>query len=148
VAFPEQLTQSLSIAGNAIYPSNAAANAASSTGNFAMSSFRRCMAKLITGVLPSGATINCVFQSSNVAGGTYTNVANAAVINASNSNSEYTMEIRSDELPTGNSYLRANATVGTTTANYALEIWGGESGYKPANQFDAGDVISRTVSTI
>lgn len=159
-AWTEELTQSLTLQGG-IPASNAAAGTYYSSANtnasysgVNMNIIRRLTSLLHTGVLGASANIQIYFQASanaNMAGNS--NVldgnGNAYSLVATNSNAQYSIELRADQLPAGTQYVQTVAVVNTAASNFSLTQIGGEGAYKPVSQLDPPSVvISRTVMPV
>lgn len=150
IPFTEQLTQALSIPAASIYPVNVANNATGNVcGPINMRNFRRAMAHVVVGVLTGTANVQAFFQSSATSGGTFANVSGGATIGTVNTaNTEYTLEIRADQMPSGQPWLQLVVLVGGNSAYIAAPLYGDASDYAPANQFDANTTVlpSRNVT--
>lgn len=147
----EQLTQALSCPVAFIPPANYAANATpQSTAGVNMNKFNRVMALVNIGVIASGGNVQAYFQSSNAVGGTYTNITNGPTLAATTTNNKgATLEIRRDQMPSGQPFLKLCVLVNTQAAFVSGILLGGQSSYKPASQFDdATNIPSRSVSNI
>ena len=153
--FTEQLTQALSIAAKSIYPANVAfdnTNAAV-VGPVQMNVFRRVMAHLIVGVVTTNSNIQAYFQSSATSGGTFANIASGPTLGAAGvntSNTEYTLEIRADQMPSGQPWIKLAVLTNVANAFLSASCYFGESGYKPGNQYDCNTTLlpQRVVASI
>lgn len=142
--FTEQLTQALSIPVQSLLPQNRAfdnTNAAV-VGPINTNVFRRIFAHVQVGVVTTNSNIQAFFQASNVNNGTFTNVANGPTIGIVNtSNTEYTLEIRADQMPAGKPWLQLGVLVNVANAFLSAELYGGESAYKPAQSYNANATV-------
>jgi hypothetical protein len=144
--FTEQLTQALSLPVASIYPLAVASNnntVNTTTNPVNMSKgFKRLLAHVLIGTLGANVTnVYAVFQSSNANNGTFANVASGAAATLNTTNSEVTLEMRKDQVPSGNAFVQllVQVTTNTNAGNTVTivgSIFGGEGDYKPANQFD------------
>lgn len=152
MAFTEQLTQALSIPVASLYPANATANNANVVvGPFTMKEYRRAMAHIVVGVVGTNCNLACYWQASNANNGTFTNLATQVFFNTTTSNSEGTIEVRADQLGNNNSWLQLivlpSSNNGAGGIFVAASVYGGESSYKPANQFDFAGIIGNATNT-
>lgn len=153
MAFTEQLTQALSIPAASLYPQNRAfdnTNAAV-VGPINMNVFRRAMAHVVVGVVTTNSNIQAYFQASNANNGTFANISSGPTIgNVNTSNTEYTLEIRADQMPSGKPWLQLAVLVNVANAFLSASLYGGESGYKPASQYDINTTLlpTRAVANI
>lgn len=142
----EQMTEAISIPVASLPPSNTSNNATAYTvGPVNMAYFNRIMAHIQLGVLTGAATVQAYFQSSNANNGTFANVTSGPTIGTVNTaNTEYTLEMRGDQVPAGNSWVRLQILVSANAAFTAAALYGSQSPYKPAKQFDANSTILPT----
>ena len=154
--FTERLTEFLSIPVASIYCSTAGGNnnTLNSTANgVAAKYFKRFMAHLMCGTMGANACCTMVFQSSNANNGTFSDVPSGASITLSTTNSEGTIEMRSDQLPAGNAFIGIRVQVGTNTnlgntAVFGASLFGGDAHYKPVSGYDFStntSLLSRSV---
>lgn len=146
MAFTEQLTQALSIPVASLYPAsvtfdntNATTVPAANTDGVDMSRFRRIMAHIKLGVgAPNNGTakIYAYFLGSNTNNGTYSAFSTNTNTTLNTNNTEATLEVRADQLPTGNRYVKLAILVPVANAIMSATIYGGEAAYKPAQQYD------------
>lgn len=136
-----------------IAASNHTANTDTSIPGIDMSNLRRLITLMDVGVINGTSNIQLYYYSSanaNMAGST--NLGNAAgftvqVVNVANTvNGRIeTLEIRADQLPAGHRYVRPVVTVGGTAAFLSVIVLGGESAYKPANQFVPANTVDQAL---
>jgi hypothetical protein len=141
----EQLSQGLSIAA-AINPQTLNnSNATSGTG-IDMSKFRRAMAVILVGSVTNGGSLTAKLQSASTSGGTFTDIANSTITAITTGTQQATIEIRDDEMPSGNRWLRVVLTEGgSQNVVCAAVILGGEGDWKPASKQDPTSVAQRLV---
>ena len=147
--YTEQLTQALSLPAKSLYPANLATNAnAYVVGPLSTAIFRRLMAHIVMGAF-SATNVQAVFQSSNANNGTFANVPNGPSITGNAANTEYTLEMRADQVPAGNSWVQLAVFVnGGTAAFLSASLYCGESGYHPGNQYDMNTTLMPTRSVM
>jgi hypothetical protein len=153
MAFTEQLTQSLSLPVNALYPTNGTATINTIT-QIPLKNYKRLLAHVTQGL--GAGTVTFYFCGCNTTNGTYAALSTNTVVNLGVSvNTEGTLEVRSDQFNVGNQYAQLTITVAGTASNVAAQVFGGESHYKNASQFDVATVtatnpglIARTVVAI
>jgi hypothetical protein len=152
--FTEQLTQALAVLGQLPAANQAAAtyNLGASTGNLTngidMRAIRRLLAVFDIGVYGTNANVQGYFQASanlNMAGAV--NVAAAIPLVANTNNRVETLEVRADQLPAGTRYVSLQVVVNTASVNLGVVLIGGESAYKPANQFNTANVLDQALVT-
>lgn len=136
--FTEQLTQFLSIPVASVFPANQGSGAGNQAtiGPIDMSRFRRVMAHVMAGVLGTSANVQAYLQSANVSTTGFANVTNGQVLTLNTNNTEGTIEIRADELPTNNRYVQLVVLVNSNPSNTGATVWGGQASYSPGNQYD------------
>jgi hypothetical protein len=146
--FTETLTQALAVMGQ-LPCSNHASNTDTQVAAIDMSVIRRLITYLDVGVINTSGTLQLFYKSSanaNMAGSTNT-LGAATSLTCNTSNRVESLEIRADQLPAGHRYVQPVLIVGTTVANVGMICLGGESGFKPANQFDVANVREQSVVT-
>lgn len=143
--FTEQLTQALGLPAASLYPvsqtfdnTNAVTVPVSGDG-VNMSRFRRIMGHVKLGVgTPNNGTAKILiwWTGSNTNNGTYAAFATNTSASLNTNNSESTLELRADQLPTGNQFVKLNILVPVANAIISGTVWAGEPNYKPAGQYD------------
>lgn len=149
-AFPEQLTEALSLPTPSLSPQNVASNNSTPTtvGSIDMSKFRRAIAFVSTGVLSATNTL-IQFEASANAANSFSNVSGGPTIVVANNTWDGTLEIRADQMPANTRYLRLSllTTGGVNTGHFlSAFLVGGCSAYKPAKQYDGSNNGSYTLS--
>lgn len=142
--FTEQLTQFLSIPIASLYPATAGGNnntLNSTVGPINAKNFKRFMGHMKCGTVGANACTTMVFQSSNANNGTFSDVPSGASVTLSTTNSEGTIEMRSDQIPAGNSWIQLRCQVGTNTnagntAVFDASLFAGDAHYRPVAQYD------------
>ena len=152
MAFTEQLTQALAVLGQ--QPSSNLASGTTNVGGvnsatgIDMSVIRRLIAYLDIGTLGASANVQFWFEASaNANMNVVTNMGTTTMLTSSNSNRVSSLEVRADQLPAGTRYVRGKLLVNTAASNVGCIILGGESGYKPANQYDTTNVADQRIAT-
>lgn len=141
--FQEQLSQALSIPVLSIYPSNTSnSGTAVLSSSVDMGLFRRIMAHVIAGVVTGSANTNAYFTCSSTSNGTYNNLTSGNTLTLSASNTEGTLEIRSDQLNSSCRFVKLNLLTNANAMFLTAAVYGGEAPYKPANQNDAGNATT------
>lgn len=141
--FTEQLTQALSIPADPLPPVNRANNATAYTiGPVDMNRFKRVMAIVTTGVLTGSANVQAYFQTCSISNGTFANISGGNTLTVAANNLTSTLEVRADQLGSGNRYLQLAVLVNANSAFTSAYVLGGEANYKPASQYDDSDVPS------
>jgi hypothetical protein len=145
--FTETLTQSLAVMG-AIPASNHAANTDTAIAGIDMSIIRRLIAYLDVGVLGTNANVQLYFRASAQANmNTTTNVAPAIPVTVNTNNRISSLEVRADQLPANTRYVQPVLIVNTAASFVGLLVLGGESSYKPANQFTLANTVDTAAVT-
>ncbi len=143
--FCEQMTQALSIPVADYSPVSVAfdnTNAITvppSGDGVDMSKFRRLLGKILMGVgTPNNGTAKILgyWVGSNTNNGAYVAFSTNTTVSINTNNSSATLEVRADQLPTGNRYVKLAVLVPVANAILAAEVWGGQSEYSPASQYD------------
>jgi hypothetical protein len=140
----EQLSQGLTVLGY-LAPSNHATGADVSITNIDISKIRRLLVVVQTGVLGASATVDCKLQSSATSGGAYSDIAGSPITTITANNKVATIEIRDDEMPSGNRWLQVNLAVGTAASQVGVIVLGAEAEFKPAKSQDIAAVTQRLV---
>jgi hypothetical protein len=148
--FTEQLTQALSPQAT-LPPANYAAatkNILTPAGNGVdMSVFRRVITFFNVGVV-GGGNVQAYYQASAQANmNVVVNVATTIPLTFNTSNRLESLEVRADQLPAGTRYVNPVAIINTGPCNLDCEVLGGESSYKPANQYNTANVLDQGVVT-
>src|SRR5207249_3379962 len=122
----EQMTQALSIPAVTLPPQSLAASTVT-VGPVSMKNFRRLMAEVSVGILGTNANVQAYLQSCNTNNGSFANISSTnAVVTASSSNTELTLEVRADQLPsTGNQFVQLQVTVNANASLVAAKLLGG-----------------------
>lgn len=147
----ETLTEALSIQG-AIIPGtvlNSGATVTAATVGINMKNFVRAMAEINVGAISAGGSITVTLQSSATVSGSYANIS-GSTMTITTASQVSTMEIRADEMPIGQPFLKVLIT-STTAFNVAVSavLWGGAAPQRPAKQWDVASLVGqRTVSSI
>ena len=146
--FTEQLTQSLAVLGQLPFSNHATNTGDNSIAGIDMSVIRRLITIADVGVCSATGNYQLYYAASansNMAGPV--NVAASVPLTGNTSNRVSTLEVRADQLPAGTRYVQPVLIVNTATINIGLIVLGGESGYKPANQFNKVNVADQQVVT-
>ena len=151
--YTEQLTQALSLPVNSLYPTNGTGTINTIT-QISLINYKRLIAHVIQGL--GAGTVTAYWCGCATTNGTYVALATNTVLNLGVSvNTEGTLEVRSDQFTSSQKYAQLTITVAGTASNIAASVYGGESHYHPANQFDVATVaatnpglIARLVSPI
>lgn len=150
--FTEQMSEALSIPVASLPPANRGNNATAYTvGPVPMKYFRRLMAHVSIGAIVANTNVSAYFQGSNSSNTGFANISsNNQVVFFDTANTEATLEIRADQLPTGNQYVQLALLVGgdNTAAFSQATLLGGCSRYSPAADYDvdANTLIERFVA--
>ncbi len=139
MAFPEQLSQALSIPIASLFPTNQGSATTNNTITaIPIKNFRRLMAHAMIG-LGTSSVLTCYWCGCNTSNGTYValtqNASNTTLV-LSGVNTEGTLEVRADQFNLGNQFAQLTMTLTTQNANIAATVYGGECEYKPASQYD------------
>lgn len=142
--FTEQMTQALAIPiSPGIAPANTSNSASPQTiGPIDMLKFKRIMAHIQLGVVTGTANVQAYFQGSNSSGSGFANMSGANTLTLNTSNSEGTLELRADQLPSGNRYVQLALLTNANAAFSAAQVFAGCPNYDPANQYDDTDLAS------
>lgn len=147
--FTETLTQFLSMPAAALPPANYANNATAYTvGPVSAKYFRRFMGFVNVGVLTGSANVQIYLQGCNTSNGTFANVSNtnqAVLLDAANTCA--TVEVRSDQLNSGNKFIQLAVLVNANSAFCSAQLFCGDAHYSPASDYDANStyIEGRTV---
>jgi hypothetical protein len=128
----EQLTQGLSVAD--FVPPQTVNNANLNSLGIDMSKFQRAIFYVIGGSLGSAGTLDGRLQSaaaSNFA--TPHNIASSNLTQITANNVAATLEIRADQLQSGDRYVRLQLTGGGNALTVGILGLGAEAEYKPAS---------------
>jgi hypothetical protein len=104
-----------------------------------MAQFQRIIGKILLGVgTPNNGTakLTCWYTASATTNGTYAAFATNTTVTLNTNNSEATLEVRADQLPSGTQFVQLNILVPVANAIIAAELWGSQSSYAPASQFN------------
>ena len=143
--FTERLIECLSVPVQPYYPVSVAfdnANAITvppSGDGVDMSKFRRVIGRILMGVgTPNNGTAKILgyWTGSNTNNGTYTAFATNTTTSINTNNSTADLELRSDQMPAGNRYVKFNVLVPVANAILSAEIVAGASHYSPGAQLD------------
>jgi hypothetical protein len=141
----EQLSQGLSIAA-AVSPQTLNNSNANSGNGIDMSKFRRAMAVVLVGSVTAGGSLTAKLQSAATSGGSFSDISGSTITAITTSNKQATIEIRDDELPAGQQWLRVVLTEGgSQNVVCAAVLLGGEGDWKPASKQDPAAVAQRLV---
>lgn len=138
LGFTEQMTESISIPAASLPPANYTAGN-QTVGEIDASKFKRIMAHVNAGVI-GGGNIAAIFQASAENNANFANVSGANTLTLSTSNREGTLELRSDQIGSGNRYVRLLMILTTGPANFSASVFGSHSHYSPANDNDAANI--------
>lgn len=138
MSFTEEMSQAISVPAASLTPANRANNAtAYVVGPVAAKNFRRFMAHVQIGVLTGAANVQAYFQACTASNGTFANVSSTnQTVLLDSSNTEATLEMRADQLADGDDWIQLAVLVSANAAFCSAALYGGESHYKPASQFD------------
>jgi len=126
--------------------SNHAANTDTSIAGIDMSILRRLITYLDVGVVGASANIQLFYKASpnaNMTGST--NLGTTTMLTCNTNNRVESLEIRADQLPAGTRYVQPVMIVNTAATNVGLIVLGGESSYKPANQYNVANVLDQGI---
>jgi hypothetical protein len=140
----EQLTQGLSVLG-VLHSQSLAAGTDNSITNIDFSRFQRILWILDVGVLGASATVDLKLQHSATSGGTYTDITGTAITQITTNNHVVTIELRADQMPSNDRYIRHNLVVGVAASQLAVIVLGGEAEWKPGKSQDIAAVAQRLV---
>ena len=159
--FTEQLIQALAVIGHTPAGSQTSGTVYVSSP-IDMSVFRRALALINVGVMPSGTFVAQWFAANNVAfttagtlasGLTTTNTTTALatttlVVGTSGATRVEKFEVRADQLPTGMRWAQLQISVSSAAAPvFSVEVLGGAAGYAPGNQFESTAYASGTTGS-
>jgi hypothetical protein len=153
----EQLTEALSIPVQPLYAESAtfdntnALTVPPSGDGVDMRSFRRILGIVALGVgAPNNGTakIYGYWTGSNTNNGTYTAFTTNTNISLNTNNSMGTLELRADQLPAGNRFVKLNVLVPVANANLSAMILAGAAADKPASSFDFTTNVSLLERTV
>lgn len=120
------------------------------TGALDMAVFRRAIFAMNLGSVTGGGSVTFKLQESETTtDGDFSDVSGTtATMSVTTANKLYTLEIRADQLSSGQRYVRAVATE-TGSQNVYVQVtgWGDDCGYKPGKQYNAAAVSTQTVYT-
>jgi hypothetical protein len=140
----EQLSQGLTFVG-ALHSQSLGAGTDNSITNIDMSKLQRLMFIIDVGSVGAAGTVDFKLQSSATSGGTYADITGTAITQVTASSKIVTVELRADQLPAGQRYVRHNLVIGTNAVQVAVLALGGEAEYKPAKSQDIAAVSQRLV---
>ena len=148
--FTEQLCQALALVSN-ISPAEQTSGTVYASSPVDMSQFRRAIALINVGTIPSGTCLAGWFAANNVAfttagtasSGAPTNsttgpIGSTCIFGATAATRCEKMEIRADQLPSGYRWLQLQVSVSSAGAPlFGAEILGADPNYMSANQFES-----------
>jgi hypothetical protein len=109
-----------------------------------MSKFDRIMAICMAGTLGTSATLDFKLQSSNASGGTYADITGKAITQltqaGTDSDKQAVINLRADELPEGDRYVRVQHVTAVATSDSAAIVLGFSPAYAPASDNDLASV--------
>lgn len=140
----EQLTQGLSIPAAELDPVSQAA-ATVTSGAVDLAKFRRAMFIVMVGNVGGAGTVDAKIQQSATGSSGWSDVTGSAITQITASNKIATLEIRADQLSSGQRFVRLSLTVGTNAVLIAVLPIGGEAVQKPGNANDIAAVTQRLV---
>lgn len=153
----EQMTQELSVACAPLFPASVtfdntnAVTVPPSGDAIDMSKFGRIMGIVSMGVgTPNNSTAKILawWTGSNTNNGALTAFATNTNGTINSNNTTLTMELRADQLPTGNRYVKLNILVPVANAIVGGVVLGESGPYRPCNQYDYSTnttILSRIV---
>jgi hypothetical protein len=131
------MSQAIAIPVASLRPANQASNATAYTvGPVDMLKFRRVQAHAIAGVIAATGNAAIYFQACTISNGTFANITGGVTVTLDTSNTEATIEMRSDQLGTNNRFLQLAVLVSGNTGFYSASVYGGEAHYHPASLYD------------
>jgi hypothetical protein len=139
----EQLTQGLTIVGKLDSQSLGVGTDISIT-NIDMSKLQRLMVVGIVGAVGAG-NVNLKLRESKTSGGSYQDLAGAAIAQIAASSKVFTLEIRADQLDPGYQFVQVSCTIAGAAVQIALVVLGGDAPFKPAKAQDIAAVTQRVV---
>ncbi len=142
--YTEQLSQALSIAATEIDPVSQAIGTVTS-GAVDMSKFHRVMFAVMVGSVGAAGTVDAKLQQSATGTGGWTDVTGSNITTVTAGDKIVTLEMRSDQLSTGQRYVRLSITVGGNAVLIAALPLGGEAIQKPGSANDITAVAQRLV---
>lgn len=132
---------------------NSGGTATLSTGGIEMGGGgpKRVRAFFLLGTLTGGATVTLQLMASDAVLGTYAaitnNTTNPTVTGVTTDDSLNCIEIRSDQLPTGKSFVKAIATeTGAANAVVTILLVGDEASYEPGSDFNNATITNNVVT--
>jgi hypothetical protein len=152
--YTETITQRLAIGAG--IPPQTANNSTLNTDGIDLEKSHRAMFLVSVGAVTAGGAVACYLQESSdnatwPANGTASPFSNSGGANVSQtgittSNTEYTFEVRADQLTTGKRYVRLQVvTSGTENVLITTAAWGDEGNHKPNNANNATAVTTQNV---
>ena len=158
--FTEQLVQALAVVG-AISPAEQTSGTVIASSPLDMSQFRRALALINVGTLPSGTCVASWNAANNVGFATTLTASSGApsntttgpigstcVFGASAATRIVKMEIRADQLPSGMRWLQLQVVVSSAaTPLFGAEVLGADPNYLPANQFESTGYATGTTGS-
>jgi hypothetical protein len=140
----EQLTQQIGIPISPGFgPANTTANA--NVGPIDMLKYNRVLAHVALGVVGTASNVQAYFQGSNTSTGGFANLSGANTLTLSTSNTEGTLEMRSDQLAVtaGNRYLQLVIALNGANASFVYaQVFGAQGPYKPQSQYDNANLAN------
>lgn len=146
--YTEQLSQGLAIAAK-IDPQTQSQSATLNTGaGINMALFRRAMLVLSLGTNNGSITVQP--KSASASGGSFAQIATNVTTAVTASNKVITVEVRADQMPAGQPWLRFDVIEGGVgTCVVSAVVLGGEAVQKPASAQDlAGAVSQRLIASV
>jgi hypothetical protein len=148
--YTEQMSQGLSIAATPVLPQtlNGSGTASASTGNSGvdMSRFHRALFVVQVGSVTGGGSLSAKLQTSANGTSSWNDVTGSSITAITASNKVASIEIRADEMPSTDRYVRCTLTeTGNQNVVCACLALGGEAIVKPASANDVATVAQRLV---
>lgn len=156
--FVEQLVQALAVLGH-VAPAAQTSGTVYVSSPVDMSVIRRALLLINVGVFPSGTAVAGWYAANNVAFTTAGTASSGAPSNTTTqigtTNLTFTsptrvekFEVRADQLPAGTRWAQPQISISSAAApTFGCVVLGGESGYKPANQFENTAYASGTTGS-
>lgn len=158
--FTEQLSQSLAWASH-VPPASQTSGTVYASSPVDMSQFRRAIALINVGVMPSGTCLAGWYAANNVtfttagtaSSGAPTNsttgpIGTTTIFGTSAATRGEKMEIRADQLPSGYRWLQLQISVSSAAIPlFAVEVLGGDPNYMPSNQFESTGFATGTTGS-
>ena len=109
-----------------------------------MGKFGRLMAIIQAGTLGASATLDATLQSATTSGGSYSNITGKVIVQltqaGSDSDKVVIINLRSDEIPVGDRFVKLSMVVGTATSDCSAIVIGYQPRFGPGSDDDIATV--------